>query len=141
MGPIEPITLTTQVSKPKALVWRAWTDPDHIVNWNFASADWHCPSAECDLRPQGRFNWRMEARDGSMGFDLTGQFDEVQPPDHLAYHLDDGRRVTLDLFEENGITYVTETFEPESSHPIEFQREGWQAILDNFAKYSSQIDR
>ncbi|MDX5325945.1 MAG: SRPBCC family protein [Bacteroidota bacterium] len=141
MPKLEPITIKTKVKQPIEKVWHTWISPEHIVNWNFASPEWHCPRAENNLIPGGRFSCRMEARDGSMGFDLSGQYDSVEAPHRLQYHLDDGRKVSLDLFEENGVTLITQIFEPESSNPIELQRDGWQAILNNFSKYTSQLDR
>lgn len=135
---MEPITISTSVRLPASRVWELWTDPMHIIKWNAASDDWFTPYAESDLRSGGRFCSRMEARDGSMGFDFTGTFTTTEPPHLLEYTIDDGRKVTVRFSEENGSTVVTETFEPENVHSPELQRSGWQAILDNFKKYAEK---
>lgn len=129
------ITVSTVIGADKNLVWLFWTTPEHIENWNFASPDWHCPKAANDLQKNGRFTYRMEAKDGSMGFDMTGTYDAIRPKEHIAYTMDDGRKVSIDFLEENGSVTVVETFEPESQNPLEMQRQGWQAILDNFKKH------
>lgn len=135
MSSPEKITVEAKVHAPQDKVWEYFTGSGHVTKWNYAIDDWHCPSGHCDLRPGGRFSYRMEARDGSFGFDFCGTYDDVQAPHHLAYTLDDGRKVVLN-FEENGSdTTVTETFEAEGVNPAETQRAGWQAILDNFKKY------
>ncbi|MGB5435471.1 MAG: SRPBCC domain-containing protein, partial [Maribacter sp.] len=104
-----------------------------------ANDDWHTTKAENDLRAGGKFCSRMEAKDGSMGFDFGGIYDEVVPKEHISYTLDDGRKVTIDFSEtENGIA-VSETFEPEGQNPTEMQRQGWQAILDNFKEYAESM--
>jgi len=132
----EVITVSAIVDSPVENVWEMWTSPDHIVKWNFATADWQCPRAENDLRAGGKFNFRMEAKDGSSGFDLTGSYDRVVPDELIEYKLDDGREVKV-LFESEGSkTKVTESFEAENTHSIELQRGGWQAILDNFKKHA-----
>ncbi len=132
----EVITVSAVVDSPVENVWEMWTSPDHIVKWNFATADWQCPRAENDLRAGGKFNFRMEAKDGSSGFDLTGSYDRVVPDELIEYKLDDGREVKV-LFESEGSkTKVTESFEAENTHSIELQRGGWQAILDNFKKHA-----
>jgi uncharacterized protein YndB with AHSA1/START domain len=120
------------------MAWDFYITPAHITQWNQASEDWHCPKAEMDLKVGGHFSWRMEAKDGSMGFDFSGVFKEITPPQKLAYTLDDGREVTL-LFEEaDGGTLVTETFEPEEVNPVELQSQGWQAILNSFKKQAEK---
>jgi uncharacterized protein YndB with AHSA1/START domain len=135
MKEIQSITVTTIVKASPEKVWEAWNSPGHIVKWNSPSPDWHTVKAESDLRPGGSFSSRMEAKDGSMGFDFAGIYSEVKAPEKLAYNLTDGRKVTV-LFEpyENGVR-ITETFDPESVNPVEMQRDGWQAILDNFKKH------
>lgn len=135
MSSPEKITVETRIHAPLAKVWEYFTGQDHITQWNYAIDDWHCPSAHSDLRPGGRFSYRMEARDGSFGFDFCGTFDAVQPPRHLAITLDDGRKVKLNFAEDGSETKVTETFEAEGVNPPEMQRTGWQAILENFRKY------
>lgn len=131
-----PITIDALVRAPLATVWEAWTDPAHIQQWNAASDDWHTPRAEVDLRPGGRFVSRMEARDGSQGFDFAGVYTAVEPMTHIAYTIDDGRRVTTDFAEEGDGVRVTTAFEPEATFPETMQREGWQAILDRFARHA-----
>jgi uncharacterized protein YndB with AHSA1/START domain len=127
------IESTIQASVEK--VWDFWTDPDHIIKWNNASADWHTPRAENDLRVGGRFLSRMEARDGSSGFDFTGTYTKVEPLKQISYTLDDGRKVQASFVSMGNVTMVKETFEAEETNTAEMQRNGWQAILDNFKKY------
>ena len=129
------ITVKNTVKGPVEKVWQYWTAPEHITKWNHASDDWHSPSAENDLRTGGKFSARMEAKDGSMGFDFAGVYDEVKPHQRIAYTLGDGRKVKVDFTSNGNDTDVSETFEAEDIHSIEMQRGGWQAILDNFKKY------
>jgi uncharacterized protein YndB with AHSA1/START domain len=129
------ITVENTVKAPVQKVWQYWTAPEHITKWNNASDDWHSPSAENDLRAGGKFSARMEAKDGSMGFDFAGVYDEVKPHERIAYTMGDGRRVTVDFKANGNETEVSETFEAEDTHSIEMQRGGWQAILDNFKKH------
>lgn len=129
------ITVSAIINAPVAKVWESWTDPKHIIHWNNASNDWHTPKAENDLRVGGKFLSRMEARDGSMGFDFTGEYSKIEKFKLIESTLGDGRKLQVH-FEavENG-TRVTEVFEAEQENTIELQRTGWQAILDNFKKY------
>lgn len=133
----QKITVSAKIKAPLSKVWEFWTKPEHIVKWNAASPDWHTPKAENDVREGGRFLMRMEARDGSQGFDFAGVYDEVAKEDFIAYTIGDGRKVEVS-FEDYGPgeSSVTETFETESENPVEMQRQGWQAILDNFKKYA-----
>ena len=132
----QAITIKANVNAPVDKVWKLWTTPSDIMQWNTASDDWHTPHAENDLRIGGQFLARMEAKDGSFGFDFGGTYEEVIPNQKIIYVLGDGRRVDV-TFEGNGNqTKVTETFDPESENSIELQRNGWQAILDNFKKYA-----
>ncbi len=133
------ITVEALINAPIQRVWECWTGPAHIVNWNFASDDWRCPHAENDPRPGGKLNWRMEAKDGSFGFDFEGIYDEVIQHSTIKYHIIDGRKVILTFSEENGKTRVTETFDPEDINSRELQQQGWQLILNNFKKYSESI--
>lgn len=133
---MEPITIEATVAAPKEKVWACYTEPAHVTQWNHASDDWHCPSATNDLRVGGTFVSRMEARDGSVGFDFTGIYDEVAPLSLIRYHMSDGRKVATRFEEKDGATHVVVTFDPESENPIEMQRGGWQAILNNFKKYT-----
>lgn len=130
------ITVESTVKAPVEKVWACWTEPKHITNWNFASDDWHSPHAENDLRPGGKFVSRMEAKDGSMGFDFEGIYDNVEKHKAIEYSMSDGRKVKV-TFDGNGNeTRVTETFDAENTNSIEMQRGGWQAILDNFRQYT-----
>lgn len=129
------ITIQATVNAPVEKTWKFWTDPNHIVHWNQASEDWHTPRAENDLRVGGKFVSRMEAKDGSQGFDFEGTYDEVKPYEIIAYTLGDGRKVNV-VFEGQGFqTKITSSFEPENIFSIEMQQTGWQAILDSFKDY------
>jgi uncharacterized protein YndB with AHSA1/START domain len=129
------ITVESTINAPVEKVWKFWSLPEHIKKWNNASDDWHTPSSENDLRPGGKFSTRMEAKDGSFGFDFGGIYDEVKTNELITYTMGDGRKVKV-VFTSNGnTTTVTETFEAESQNPVEMQKGGWQAILDNFKKY------
>ena len=130
------ITVSTKVNAPIEKVWEYFSKPEHIVKWNNASEDWHTPKAENDFRVGGGLVYRMEAKDGSFGFDFGGKYDEVHQHQRIAYTLGDNRKVELDFSSEGEATTVTEKFEAESTHDIEMQRNGWQAILDNFRKYT-----
>lgn len=134
------ITIQTTVNAPIEKVWAMWTRPEHITKWNFASEDWHSPRAENHLEPGGKFNYRMEARDGGMGFDFSGVYTAVRENKNLAYTIDDGRQVQVHFSEVDGGTFVMENFEAENTHPVEMQKEGWQAILNNFKKYVEASD-
>ena len=128
------ITISAILNTSIETAWNVWITPSYIIQWNTASADWHTTKAENDLRAGGKFSYRMEARDGSMGFDFTGVYMNVIKHKHISYMLGDDREVTIDFMTENNKTRVVETFAAESSHSIELQREGWQAILNNFKK-------
>ena len=130
------INIEALVNAAPERVWDYWTKPEHIMEWNSASPDWHTPHAQNDLRPGGSFSSRMEARDGSMGFDFGGVYDDVIPYEHISYTLGDGRKVIVTFEAEGGATRVRESFTPESENPEEFQKAGWQSILDNFKKYA-----
>lgn len=132
---MEKITVKNTINTPVTKVWEAWTSPEHITKWNNASDDWHTPRAENDLRVGGKFSSRMEAKDGSIGFDFSGTYTAITPQKHIAYTLDDGRKVEVHFTASKGTTEVTETFEAEGQNPVDMQRQGWQAILDNFKKY------
>lgn len=137
---MEPAKITIQavIHAPVEKVWQYWNEPDHITKWNHASDDWHSPYAENDLRAGGRFLFRMEAKDGSFGFDFSGTYDEVVSHERISYTLDDGRKVQITFQSQNGKTEVIETFEAETTHPAELQKQGWQAILNNFKAYVEQ---
>ena len=129
------VTIDATIDVPLARVWEAFTTPADITRWNFASEDWCCPSAEADLRVGGAYKARMEARDGSFGFDLEAVYEEVEPLKAIAMTLADGRsaRTTFEAAGEG--TRVTTVFDAEAQNPVEMQRDGWQAILDNFKAY------
>lgn len=129
------ITVATTVGAPPERVWEFFTNPRHIIHWNNASDDWQTSYAENDLKSGGAFLYRMEASDGSEGFDFSGRYSDVIPEKTIAYTLDDGRNVHLSFSETSGGTLVTESFETEDENSAELQRTGWQAILDNFRKY------
>jgi uncharacterized protein YndB with AHSA1/START domain len=129
------ITIETTVHASIKKVWEYFSNPVHITKWNFASDDWHSPKAENDLRAGGKFSSRMEARDGSFGFDFSGVYDEVKPHELIKYTLDDGRKVEVKFEETDSATRIIESFEAEETHSYEMQRDGWQAILNNFKKY------
>lgn len=128
------ITVEKAVRAPIAEVWRAWTTPDDIRQWNAASDDWHTTRASVDLRVGGVFSSRMEAKDGSAGFDFAGTYTEVIEQQLIAYEFG-GRTVRVEFLAGAGGVTVRETFDAESTHSIEQQRQGWQAILDSFARY------
>jgi len=130
------ITVATTVQAPVEKVWEYWNKPEHIINWCSGSADWHTPRAENDLRKGGRFSSRMEAKDGSMGFDFGGVYDEVKPNEYIEYTIGDGRKVKINFSAADNETKITESFEAEDTHSIEMQQTGWQTILDNFKKYT-----
>jgi uncharacterized protein YndB with AHSA1/START domain len=130
----DKITVETKVVAPIKDVWRAWTTPDDIKRWNSASDDWHTTKSDVDLRVGGTFSSRMEAKDGSMGFDFAGTFTRIV--EHKLIESAFGDRMLLVEFAAapDGIT-VRETFDAETTYPVEHQRQGWQAILNNFKKY------
>ena len=132
----ETITINTTVNAPIENVWKCFNEPEHIKRWNNASEDWHTPAAENDLRPGGRFNYRMEAKDGSFGFDFCGTYDEVKLYEIVDYTLDDDRKVKITFVGDGNKTEVTESFEAEATNSLELQRAGWQSILDNFKRYT-----
>jgi uncharacterized protein YndB with AHSA1/START domain len=132
------ITVETTVNASINKVWQYWTEPKHIEKWNNASDDWHTPHAENDLRVGGKFLSRMEAKDGSFGFDFEGIYSEVIPFEKIKYGLEDGREVEIMFNGKGQTTEVIEIFDAENENPIEMQKGGWQAILNNFKKYVEQ---
>ena len=130
------ITVETTIKAPVEKVWKYWSTPAHITQWCSASDDWHAPSAENDLQTGGKFSTRMEAKDGSFGFDFGGVYDEVKANELISYTLGDGRKVKITFSPSGNATTIVETFEAEGTNPIEMQKGGWQAILDNFKKYA-----
>ncbi len=132
------ITVATTVHAPVATVWKCWTLPEYITQWNHASDDWHCPYAENDLRVNGTFKSTMAAKDGSMSFDFEGVYTAVDEHKRIEYTLADGRKVKITFLAEGAKTTVTEEFDPENINSRELQKGGWQAILDNFKKITEQ---
>jgi uncharacterized protein YndB with AHSA1/START domain len=133
---MEKIKIDITILAPVKKVWDYYNDPEHIVKWNFAHESWECPSSENDVRVGGKFNNRMEAKDGSFGFDFVGIYDEVVENELIRYHMEDGRNVEI-VFEkaDESTTKVKISFDPETQNSVEMQREGWYAILNNFHKY------
>lgn len=132
------ITVETSVKAPVAKVWSAYTTPDHIKQWNTASDDWHTTQAAVDLRVGGAFTSRMEAKDGSFGFDFAGTYTKVVPGELIEYRFGDRTGAVEFLTGANAVT-VRVTFDAESENPVEQQRQGWQAILNNFARHVEQL--
>ena len=131
-----PITVESTIAAPVSRVWSAWNTSADVIKWNAASDDWHTTAADIDLREGGRFSSRMEAKDGSFGFDFGGTYTQVTPEEQLEYALDDGRSVSIAFIDNgDGTVSVRETFDPEHTHAREQQRAGWQAILDNFKRH------
>lgn len=130
------ITVQTLVNADSATVWDTWNTPEHIERWNTAQEDWHTTSSTVDLREGGTFSSRMEAKDGSAGFDFEGTYTRVVPKELVEYRMSDGREVKVEFVERPGGVLVTETFDAETENSPELQRRGWQAILDNFARYT-----
>jgi uncharacterized protein YndB with AHSA1/START domain len=132
------VTIQSVVKNSVDKVWAGYNEPKHITQWNFASPEWHCPRAENDVRVGGKMKSRMEAKGGSFGFDLEATYDEVIPNKKISYTMPDGRKV-ITTFEASGnSTKVTTQFDPENQHPVDFQKVGWQSILDNFQKYAEK---
>jgi uncharacterized protein YndB with AHSA1/START domain len=129
------ITIDSLINAPVDKVWNYWTAPEHIVNWNFASDDWCCPWAKNDLKPGGTYAARMEAKDGSFGFEFEAVYDEVEKNKRIAYTMADGRVAVTDFEDHGGQTKVTTRFDAEDQNPEDMQQQGWQAILNNFKKY------
>lgn len=135
----QQITVKTVVEVPVEKAWEVWTKPHHIMAWNHASEEWRTPHAENDLRTGGKFLFRMEARDGSFGFDFTGVYDEVALHKTIAYTMEDGRQVVITFKDQGDKTEIIETFDAESENSIETQRNGWQAIMNSYKKYAEGL--
>lgn len=133
------ITVEVAINKDIKSVWDIFNNPEHITRWNSATGDWHTPRATNDLRVNGTFNYRMEAKDGSAGFDFIGFYEEVRDLDEVRYKMEDGRQVQILFREEDGKTRITEIFDPENVFPPERQRQGWQNILDNLKAYAESL--
>lgn len=133
------ITVETVVKAPVEKVWKVWNEPQHIMNWCQASDDWHAPASTNDIRTGGTFSTTMAAKDGSYSFDFGGVYDNVKEYELIQYTMGDNRKVEVIFTREGKDTKIVETFEAESTHSLEMQRGGWQAILDNFKKYTESL--
>lgn len=133
------ITISASIKAPINQVWAIYNDPYHVTQWNFASPDWCCPSSEIDLKPGGKFSSRMEAKDGSMGFDFWGLYTDIKINEFLAYEMGDGRKASLKFKDNGNETLVTTVFEAEETNPIDMQQMGWQAILNNFKSHVESL--
>jgi uncharacterized protein YndB with AHSA1/START domain len=129
-----PITVGVHIDAPIEKIWEYWTEPEHIKNWSFASNDWWAPRAENNLYVGGTFKTRMEAKDGSEGFDIEGTYTTVEEHKKIEYTLNDGRKVRIEFIPENTGYKLSETFDPEDVNSPEIQKSGWQAIVNNFKK-------
>lgn len=132
----EKITVSATVNADIKKVWDYYTQPRHITQWNFADPSWHCPSASNDMRVGGTYSARMEAKDGSFGFDFGAVYDEIVDGESFTYTLGDGRQASVVFSENGGQTNIDVTFDPENQNPVEMQRGGWQAILNSFKNYT-----
>jgi uncharacterized protein YndB with AHSA1/START domain len=132
------ITVSAIINAPLEKVWDSYTNPKHIINWNFADPSWHCPSAENDMRIGGKYKARMEAKDGSFGFDFEAIYSELIEKEKFTYTMAD-REVTTRFKSMNNQTEVTTIFDAENENPIDMQQQGWQMILNNFKAYTEAI--
>jgi uncharacterized protein YndB with AHSA1/START domain len=135
------ITVSAMINAPVKTVWNLWTGINHIMHWNNASDDWHTTRVENDLNIGGKFLSRMEARDGSVGFDFTGVYSKILPYELIEYKISDGRSVRITFASNGNGTNVEESFEAEKTNPVDIQRSGWQAILNNFKKYTESYGK
>ncbi len=132
---MEMITVASKINAPLNKVWQCWTEAQHVEKWNFASDDWHCPKAANKLVMGGEFHYEMAAKDGSANFDFWGTYTSIETEKLIEIVLGDERKMAVSFEFKDGVTTVTETFEPENINSIELQKTGWQAILDNFKQY------
>ncbi len=135
MSQAKKITVEATVNAPVAEVWDAWNTPEDIMQWNFADPSWHSPSSKNDLRVGGKFKNRMEAKDGSFGFDFEGVYDTVTHHEEITYTMGDGRQATTLFAAQDDKTHIQTLFDAETQNDPEMQKQGWQAILNNFVKY------
>lgn len=133
------ITIQAVVHAPQEHVWACWNEPQHIVNWAFASDDWECPSAENDLRVGGRFKNHMAAKDKSFSFDFGGVYTAVDLHQRIEYTLGDDRKVAITFSNGAEGVEIVQSFDAEEANPVEMQQAGWQAILDNFVRYTESL--
>lgn len=136
-----PISVTVEalVKAPVEKVWKTWNAPEDITKWCQASDDWHAPYAENDLRKGGKFKTTMAAKDGSFSFDFGGEYTNVETNKVIEYTMEDGRKTKVVFTAQGNETKVVETFDAESQNPVEMQKQGWQAILNNFKKYTESV--
>lgn len=135
------IVIKAEVKTSLEKAWEFWNSPEHIIHWNFASDDWHCPKASNDLKVDGKLIATMASKDNQMSFDFSGTYLEIIPQKKIVYVLDDGRKVQIDFETKNDLVLITESFDPEQTHSLEMQEAGWQAILNNFKKYCENFNR
>lgn len=133
------ITVKALINAPLSKVWECWTEEKHIINWNFASPDWHCPEANNSLKVGEEFHYTMAARDGSFSFDFWGTYQNIEWQKSLDILLGDQRKLSIHFEKVDAGTQVVEHFEPENQNPPEMQQEGWQMILDNFKSYVEKV--
>lgn len=132
------VTIEAIVNAPVAKAWKTWNTPEDIMVWNAAHESWHCPMSEVDLRVGGKFKSRMEARDGSFGFDFEGVYDVVEEESRIGYTMPNGRVVMTTFEDLGGQTKITTVFDAENQNPVEMQQQGWQAILDNYKAHTEK---
>lgn len=132
---MQTITVQNTIEAPIETVWDYWTNPTHVIHWNFASTDWHCPNATSDFKIGGEFHYIMAAKDGSVSFDFCGTYTKIDTKSTIQLFLEDGREVNLQFIKDGDATKLIETFEPEEVNSLELQQQGWQAILNNFKSY------
>lgn len=136
----EKISISANVFASKQVVWSCYTEPAHIINWNFASDDWHCPRAENNLTIGGKYEVFMEAKDKSFGFNLEAVYTHIVPGESFVYVMSDGREVSMMLTPLGDLTQIDIVFDAESVNPVDLQRQGWQAILNNFKRYTESLN-
>jgi len=130
------VTISATINAPIEKVWELYNNPEHVTKWNMADPSWHCPYGQNDLRTGGQFSYRMEAKDGSFGFDFGGTYDQVIPHQLIEYTMSDNRKVIVRFTTNGNTTAIETTFDAENQNPVDMQRAGWQSILDNFKKYA-----
>ena len=135
----QKISINSTINLPKDTVWKYYTSPEHIIHWNFADPSWHCPSAENDMKVGGKYKARMEAKDGSFGFDFEAIYTSLSQGNNFVYRMEDGRESEVVFTDLDGKTELQVTFDAESQNSIDLQRNGWQTILDNFKRYAETL--
>jgi uncharacterized protein YndB with AHSA1/START domain len=133
------VTIAATINAPIEKVWECWTTPEHIMQWNQASPDWHCPASAVDLKIGGKFSATMAAKDGSFSFDFWGTYDDILENELLMVTMGDGRQWKTTFASNGEVTEIVESFEAESQNPVEMQQAGWQAILNSFKTYTENL--